>query len=513
MTSQPVELGTKFQANQAGEITELKYYRAVADADDTDVREGHLWNTSGDLLATVTFTSVSGDDGWQVAKLSAPLAIAANTIYVVSYTTCDNYFAQSNFFDAAFTDPSGILSSPAGEDGNGVFGYGSAIVYPTSTFQNTNYWVDLTFDPTAVNDAPVLTGDLTAMVTEGGSYTLAAADLGFCDPDDAPADVTFTVANLTAGTLLVDGAAATNFTGTQLAGGLVSFVHDGSETLAASFGVSVEDGNEDVSAPVAQTFTLNVTSVNDAPTIGDIPNQAIDEDETVTATADEVQQLIAQLTEDVDGDAVTVTLTLTYPDSSTQTITVDPNAPFSFTPPANFHGTITVVATASDGNGGTASDSFNLVVNPVNDAPTIADIPNQAIDEDATVTATAAEVQQLIADLTDDVDGDAVTVTLTLTYPDSSTQTITVDPNAPFSFTPPANFHGTIAVVATASDGNGGTASDSFNLVVNPVNDAPTIADIPNQAIDEDETVTATADEVQQLIAHLTDDVDGDAAT
>src|SRR6185295_10445065 len=107
---------------------------------------------------------------------------------------------------------------------------------------------------------------------------------------------------------------------------------------------------------------------------------------------------------------------------STETIVVDPNAAFTFTPPANFNGTIAVVATANDGHGGLASDSFNLVVNPVNDASTIAVVPNQAIDEDETVTATPAQVQQLIADLTDDVDCDTVTVTLTLTYPDSSTE-------------------------------------------------------------------------------------------
>ena len=55
----------------------------------------------------------------------------------------------------------------------------------------------------------------------------------------------------------------TSFTGTQLSAGQVSFVHNGSETSTASFQVAVEDGNEDGSAPVAQTFNLTVTAVND----------------------------------------------------------------------------------------------------------------------------------------------------------------------------------------------------------------------------------------------------------
>ncbi|WP_210270928.1 M10 family metallopeptidase C-terminal domain-containing protein, partial [Mycoplana rhizolycopersici] len=43
------------------------------------------------------------------------------------------------------------------------------------------------------------------------------------------------------------------------------FVHSGAELTKASFKVAVEDGNEDGSTPVAGTFNLAVTPVNDAP--------------------------------------------------------------------------------------------------------------------------------------------------------------------------------------------------------------------------------------------------------
>ena len=63
----------------------------------------------------------------------------------------------------------------------------------------------------------------------------------------------------------------TSFTGAQLAAGQVSFVHDGSDTTTASFQVSVEDGNEDGSAPVASPFNLTVTPANDPPVLtGDL---------------------------------------------------------------------------------------------------------------------------------------------------------------------------------------------------------------------------------------------------
>ena len=53
--------------------------------------------------------------------------------------------------------------------------------------------------------------------------------------------VTFTVSSQVNGTV-VNGSAATTFTGTQLAANQVTFTHNGSETTSASFQVSVEDG-------------------------------------------------------------------------------------------------------------------------------------------------------------------------------------------------------------------------------------------------------------------------------
>jgi lysophospholipase L1-like esterase len=113
---------------------------------------------------------------------------------------------------------------------------------------------------TPVNVAPTLTGDLQASVTRGNSYTITTADLFFTDPDDAATGVTFTASSLVNGTILVNGSAATSFTGQQLAAGQVAFRHDNSAGTSASFSVSVEDGNEDGSAPVAQNFALTVTA-------------------------------------------------------------------------------------------------------------------------------------------------------------------------------------------------------------------------------------------------------------
>ncbi|MCP4286645.1 MAG: hypothetical protein GY792_19730, partial [Gammaproteobacteria bacterium] len=129
-----------------------------------------------------------------------------------------------------------------------------------------------------VNEAPVLTGDLSANIYEGATYTITGADLGYTDPDDVDAGITFTTSAASNGKIQVNGSDATSFTGTELTSGLVTFVHDGSEALAASFDVNVEDGNEDSSAPVESTFNFTVTPVNDTPVIGGTDSSSITED-------------------------------------------------------------------------------------------------------------------------------------------------------------------------------------------------------------------------------------------
>jgi T1SS-143 domain-containing protein len=123
---------------------------------------------------------------------------------------------------------------------------------------------------TPVNDAPVITGDRGLAVNEGATVAVTATDLGFSDPDDVGTGVTFTVTSPINGSVLVNAVAAASFTGQQLTDGLVSFRHNGSETTSASFGVSLEDGNEDSSAPVTTTINVVVTPVNDAPVLSDV---------------------------------------------------------------------------------------------------------------------------------------------------------------------------------------------------------------------------------------------------
>src|SRR5690349_5018338 len=76
----PAEVGVRFRSDSAGYITALRFYRQTG---NIGPREGHLWSSTGQLLATVQFPDALA--GWQEAPLGNPVAITANTIYVASY--------------------------------------------------------------------------------------------------------------------------------------------------------------------------------------------------------------------------------------------------------------------------------------------------------------------------------------------------------------------------------------------------------------------------------------------
>jgi hypothetical protein len=79
------ELGTTFRSDIAGSITAIRYYGCgPAPADTTSSHIGHIWDSSGNQLVSVTFTNPPTATGWQQQALASPLLISANTTYTVS---------------------------------------------------------------------------------------------------------------------------------------------------------------------------------------------------------------------------------------------------------------------------------------------------------------------------------------------------------------------------------------------------------------------------------------------
>ncbi|MBI4190070.1 MAG: putative Ig domain-containing protein, partial [Betaproteobacteria bacterium] len=169
-------------------------------------------------------------------------------------------------------------------------------------------------------------------------------------------------------------------------------------------------------------------------------------------------------------------------------------------------GTISISVTATDSGDLSASDTFDLTVVNVNDAPTLeVDVADQSTLEDTVFS------YQLSAVSFQDVDaGDVLTLTASradgselptwLAF-DTTTRTLTGTPvNADV---------GTVMIKVTATDTGNASVSDTFGLTVVNVNDAPTLAvDVPNQSALEDTAFN------YQLSADSFQDVDaGDVLT
>jgi hypothetical protein len=83
----------------------------------------------------------------QQVNFSAPVAIAANTVCVVSYH-CPNghYSIDLNYFAEQGVDsPPLHLLAHGVAGGNGVIAYGPPSRFPTDTWFSSNYWVDVVF--------------------------------------------------------------------------------------------------------------------------------------------------------------------------------------------------------------------------------------------------------------------------------------------------------------------------------------------------------------------------------
>jgi hypothetical protein len=80
-------------------------------------------------------------------NFSAPVAIAANTVYVASYhAPAGNYAGDTGFFVTAGVDNPPLHALRDGvSGGNGVYTYGGAPAFPTQTYNASNYWVDVVF--------------------------------------------------------------------------------------------------------------------------------------------------------------------------------------------------------------------------------------------------------------------------------------------------------------------------------------------------------------------------------
>jgi hypothetical protein len=129
------ELGTKIIATAPAQMLAIRYYR---DSSETGTHVGRVWSSTGTLVASVTFTGETSS-GWQTQALATPLTLTVGQTYVVS-VGFNAFFVMTNLgLQSQLSN--GPISTDVTLGKNGVVG-SSAGVFPTASYQSSNYFVD-----------------------------------------------------------------------------------------------------------------------------------------------------------------------------------------------------------------------------------------------------------------------------------------------------------------------------------------------------------------------------------
>ncbi|EGQ8408517.1 tandem-95 repeat protein, partial [Vibrio parahaemolyticus] len=231
------------------------------------------------------------------------------------------------------------------------------------------------------------------------------------------------------------------------------------------------------SGGVSESTTVNVdvTPVNDAPMAkGDIATTQEDTAVTIDVLPND---------SDVDGDKLSIQ-SASAPEAQGKVEIVD--GKLVFTPAENFNGDAEITYTVTDG-ALTDQATVKVTVNAVNDTPIIKVDAVESITEDAvntdtvvatlTVRDTDTPEDQLAVSLENNSNGYFVLVGNEVKLTQAGVDAVNNDE---------LNLKD-LTISASVSDGVNPTASDSDSLVVNRVNDAPTVENaIADQVLSED---------------------------
>ncbi|MFW9698735.1 tandem-95 repeat protein [Vibrio parahaemolyticus] len=406
---------------------------------------------------TPTIIKVLGNDTFEgdgkVVSLDANNGPANGTVSVnpdgsVTYTPNDNYHGADSF---------------------------TYIVTSGGVSESTTVEVNVT----PVNDAPVAKNDIST-TQEDTAVTI---------------DVLSNDTDIDGDTLRIDSASVPSDQGTvEIVDGKLVFTPAENFNGDAEITYTVTDGELTDEAKVSVT----VNPVNDAPTI------KVDAVESITEDAVSTDTVVATLTvrdTDTPEDQLTVSL---ENNSNGYFVLVGNEVKLTQAGVDAVNNDelnlkdLTISASVSDGVNPTANDSDSLIVNRVNDAPTIKVDAIESITEDAvntdtvvatlTVRDTDTPEDQLTVSLENNSNGYFVLVGNEVKLTQAGVDAVNNDE---------LNLKD-LTISASVSDGVNPTANDSDSLIVNRVNDAPTIK------VDAVESITEDAVNTDTVVATLT---------
>ncbi|QAY77379.1 S-layer family protein [Sphingosinicella sp. BN140058] len=233
----------------------------VTDADDTDIESATVTITGG-LIAGQDRLTVNGATTGTVNGITIAYNATTGVLTLTGIATLADY--QALLRQVGFNSTS---EAP---------GTSRTLSWTVNDGVDDSPAATTTIAVTSINDLPSGTSS-TIVINEDAARTLGAADFGFSDVDGSFASVT--IGSVSGGKIFFDAdgagpALATEvtlprvFTSADLAGGWVSFVAtanaNGSGLGSISFAVTDNEGGSDASP---NTLTIDVTAVNDAPSL------------------------------------------------------------------------------------------------------------------------------------------------------------------------------------------------------------------------------------------------------
>jgi hypothetical protein len=316
-----IEVGVKFRANQAGFISGIRFYKGSG---NTGTHVGSLWSASGTKLGSATFTGESAS-GWQQVNFSSPVAVAANTTYVVSYYAPNGRYSTSDGYFTTPTTNGPLTALQDGADGpNGVYKYDAA-GFPTVGYAASNYWVDVVYTTSSSDTTkPTLTDKDPA---SGATGVAASTDVTATFSESAIAS-SITMALRDSNDALVNGSTAYDSATRRATFNPSSALKDSETYTATVSGATDAAGNTmdsvswsftTASAPPADTTPPTITARVPASGANGVATST-----TVKATFNEaVQSNTIDMTLSRSGNAISGSIDY---DSGSRTATFTPNA-------------------------------------------------------------------------------------------------------------------------------------------------------------------------------------------
>lgn len=408
----------------------------------------------------------AGEDGGaqSVAGWASGISAGPNESgQTVAFTlTSDN---TSLFSAQPAVDPAGTLTYTPASNANGL---AKVSVYAKDDGGTADGGVDtspaqtFTIAVTAVNDAPSFTkGADQTVLEDSGPHTVSgwATAISAGPPDEAGQSVTFAASN--------DNNALFSSQPAVDASGNLSF-----QTAANAFGSATvtvtlsDDGGTaggGVNTSAAQTFVINVTGVNDAPSFTKGPDVTVSTGAGAQSFANWATGISAGPNE--SGQSLTFSVTSDNAALFAVAPAISAAGTLTFTPNGAASGTANVTVTMSDNggtaNGGTdtsAAQTFTITITHVNQAPAAAADTYDTIGNTELAVGTAGSGGVVVVAtgslLDNDTDADTPHASLTASLGTASAGAIvTVNANGTFTYVPPVGATGTDTFTYSVSDG------------------------------------------------------------